>query len=90
MPGGHGWHTADEFAPTSEENEPRGQEMGVTDFKVEQYEPEGQSTNDTAPEMGQYAPNGQGRQSEVDHDPFVDAYVPVAQGVGFNVPSLGQ
>ena len=30
------------------------------------------------------------RQSEVDDDPFLDAYVPVAQGVGFTVPSLGQ
>ena len=46
--------------------------------------------NEDPPGTGQYAPAGHSMQSDTDDDPFLDAYVPVAQGVGFTVPSLGQ
>ena len=46
--------------------------------------------NDDPPGTAQYAPAGHFRQSDWAHDPLLDRYVPVAQAVGFTVPSLGQ
>ena len=46
--------------------------------------------NDDPPGTGQNAPEGQSRQSSADDDPLFVPYVPVAQGVGLTVPSLGQ
>ena len=46
--------------------------------------------NNDPPGTGQYAPAGHSLHSDADVSPFLDAYVPVAQGVGFTVPSLGQ
>jgi hypothetical protein len=45
---------------------------------------------DDPPGTGQYAPAGQSRQSPAENDPLCAPYVPVAQGVGLTVPSLGQ
>ena len=46
--------------------------------------------NDDPPGTAQYAPAGHFRQSDCDHDPLLDRYVPVAHAVGFTLPSLGQ
>ena len=60
------------------------------DRNTDDHVPALQFSNDDPPGTGQYAPAGHSLHSDADDDPFLDAYVPVAQGVGFTVPSLGQ
>jgi hypothetical protein len=59
-------------------------------FTSDDHVPALQLWNDDPPGTGQYAPEGQSRQSSADDDPLFVPYVPVAQGVGLMVPSLGQ
>ena len=93
MPASQGLQSDRLVAATDSEYVPEGQAMqreADLDPGSGDHVPALQFSNDDPPGTGQYAPAGHLLHSDANVSPFLDAYVPVAQGVGFTVPSLGQ